>query len=448
MNKALFKIVSFTIVIITVLTPCIVVYAGDDEIVYEDFICFLNEDRTLTIQEYTGHSIDLVIPETIDGKKVVEINNLGNHNNHYICNIKSLKLSGSIQKIHSYAVQVCPSLLNIYVDKSNPNYTSSDGILYSKDLKTLVAYPRGRTDTTFIVPPGVTKIGAYAFAGCTSIERVFFPSTLTCIDDSAFLGCSALSSIDIPDSVNELQWQCFSDCSSLKSVKLSSNISFIPMFAFIRCDIRSIVIPDGVELIGSYAFEENKNLTSVVIPDSVKEIQIGVFKDCPKLKVSFSGTKEQWEKIKFLDSNEDLFNAEISFEHMTYGRDNNYFNNSEEYFFDKNKGESPYEISDEVFGCLLNKIDSSSPSYDVLKNKLQEKRDKNWYGACYGIAATSLLAFTNDIDINKVAGVEGSFYDISKKIWPVNNVGLRDIINYYQLSQFIDYYDKVFLPNE
>lgn len=45
-----------------------------------------------------------------------------------------------------------------------------------------------------------------------------------------------------------------------------------------------VVIPDGVKIIGEYAFSENQQIRKVVIPDSVTQIKKGAFSFCPALE--------------------------------------------------------------------------------------------------------------------------------------------------------------------
>ena len=67
---------------------------------------------------------------------------------------------------------------------------------------------------------------------------------------------------------------------------------------FYEKNISSVVIPDSVTSIGDYAFAYCYSLTSVVIPDSVTSIGNYAFHGCKKLKtVFYKGTPEQWGKI-------------------------------------------------------------------------------------------------------------------------------------------------------
>jgi len=66
----------------------------------------------------------------------------------------------------------------------------------------------------------VTKIGGFAFSGCTSLTSIELPDSLTEIDLEAFEGCTALTSIRIPGTVNSVRENAFGDCSSLTEIHL------------------------------------------------------------------------------------------------------------------------------------------------------------------------------------------------------------------------------------
>ncbi|MDD4637074.1 MAG: leucine-rich repeat domain-containing protein, partial [Bacteroidales bacterium] len=68
----------------------------------------------------------------------------------------------------------CVGMKEIHVYPTNLKYTSVDGILFSKDGKTLIAYPMGRSDE-YMIPEGVTSIGEKAFEGCAGLTSVNIP---------------------------------------------------------------------------------------------------------------------------------------------------------------------------------------------------------------------------------------------------------------------------------
>lgn len=91
--------------------------------------------------------------------------------------------------------------LNITVDSSNPFYTVKDGVLFTKDQKTLVYYPSEKRDSVYHIPKSVTKIKPLAFARNFYLEEVVLPSDLKVIGAGAFYYNSLLSKINLEQAV-------------------------------------------------------------------------------------------------------------------------------------------------------------------------------------------------------------------------------------------------------
>ena len=135
-----------------------------------------------------------------------------------------------------------------------------------------------------VIAEGVTSIGSYAFAGCTSLTSVTIPNSVTSIGDDAFWECTSLTSVTIPDSVTSIGAGAFGGCTSLTSVTIPDSVTSIGQHAFNGCrSLTSVTIPDGVTSIGAYAFSECSSLTSVTIPDSVTSIGGIAFGNCKSL---------------------------------------------------------------------------------------------------------------------------------------------------------------------
>ncbi|MCQ2274064.1 MAG: leucine-rich repeat protein [Bacteroidales bacterium] len=138
---------------------------------------------------------------------------------------------------------------------------------------------------SIVIPDSVTEIRSGAFSGCSSLQSIVIPDSVTKIGDHAFDDCSSLQSIAIPDSVTKIEYNAFRGCSSLQSIVIPDSVTEIGKLAFAGCSsLQSIDIPDSVTEIGEYAFYGCSSLQSIVIPTSVTEIWIGAFNGCSSLQ--------------------------------------------------------------------------------------------------------------------------------------------------------------------
>lgn len=94
------------------------------------------------------------------------------------CSFEKITLGAGIKEIGNSVFGDCNSLLNIEVSAANQYYKSVDGVLYSKDGKTLIAYPGGRTEKSFKIPDGVTAIAEGAL-DCSSLTELYIPKSVT-----------------------------------------------------------------------------------------------------------------------------------------------------------------------------------------------------------------------------------------------------------------------------
>jgi hypothetical protein len=81
------------------------------------------------------------------------------------------------------------------VNAANPSYSSLNGVLFDKPQDTLIDYPPGLTNGTYIVPNSVTNIGDEAFDDCTHLLNIVIPNSVNSISESAFAFCSRLTSV-------------------------------------------------------------------------------------------------------------------------------------------------------------------------------------------------------------------------------------------------------------
>ena len=179
----------------------------------------------------------------------------------YLTGLSSISIPASVTSIGLYAI--CETAVtSITVDSDNPNYASQDGVLFNKDLTTLIAYPSGNTATSYIVP-----------------------SSVTTIEDSSFYKSLFLESITVPNSVTTLQSYAFGNSPNLETISFAADnpITAINVYTFAYLPkLTSLELPSNVTTIGEGAFAYSTALTSVTIPASVTSISIA-FGSTPSL---------------------------------------------------------------------------------------------------------------------------------------------------------------------
>lgn len=186
----------------------------------------------------------------------------------YGCRLKTLILPASLRSFCEWNL-FRTVIADYLVDPDNPVYCDVDGVLYSKDRKTLIAYPPGRTEESFTVPEGTETIGPSAFSQNEHIRRVFLPDSVQTIGDYAFDG-SALESIRLPDRMKAIGEAAFFECYDLSDLRLPEGLTEIPEAMLSNTDIQgTLLIPEGVTMIGLEALCFLTHVTDIYWPDSL-----------------------------------------------------------------------------------------------------------------------------------------------------------------------------------
>ena len=231
-------------------------------------------------------------------------------------NLESVKLADSVKKIENlrncpklktisagkgleadFTAEKCLNLESVIISSENPNYTSKDGVIYSKDGTRLVYYPANLQGDEYVIPTGVTQISPNAFYYNQNLKKLIVPETVQAIESYT---------------TGEIKFQY---CKSLEIIVLNNTVNSVPSgFCYNSESLREIVIPEGTEYIGSSSFRYCKNLKTITLPASIKRISDAAFDGCSSLTtVHYLGTADQWKAIEISEKNEFLTDANIHY---------------------------------------------------------------------------------------------------------------------------------------
>ncbi len=221
----------------------------------------------------------------------------------------TVNIPASVEYIDLSAFFEPYSLRAINVHGDNKYFSSSEGILCSKDMKILYTYPAANDSKTAIIPEGVEVIYEYAFRRCPRLKEIICPESLVVINDRAFVRCGNLSRIEFKGDIQYVGNGIFEDSPNVAEVVIPQGCiafsceDFENTIWFKRLTGKQIICVNGSVIggkdvsnvgiinlpkdsvsVGEMAFANYKSLKSVVFPDSMRRIGPCAFENCPKLK--------------------------------------------------------------------------------------------------------------------------------------------------------------------
>lgn len=235
-----------------------------------DYTYYITELDTVCIESYKGTDTELVIPETIDGIKVTNINKNAFKDTKGIVSITFpatiTYISGENPFIH------CSELKEIIISEGNENYISENGVLYSKDKKEILCYPQAKEGTSFTVPDSIEEIGVAAIYK-TSLSEIKLPSGVHTIKRHGICYNSNVTSIDLSNTIIDyIGDMAFTQNENMSEITFADTLTDIGIAAFVGCKaLKEITFPESLVNIGQNAFAAT-GLREVRIPESVLEI--------------------------------------------------------------------------------------------------------------------------------------------------------------------------------
>lgn len=169
-----------------------------------------------------------------------------------------------------------------------PDKVTKDGKTYRVTEIGAKAFADNEKIKTLVIGNSITKIGNKAFKNCKNLKKITLSKNLRTINKESFAGCKNLKSIAIPDSVQIIQAKAFKNCTDLTKVTIGTTRSDRKKggAAGITTVTSQIQEYGALNLnlsLGNSAFENCKNLKSVIINSAVSVIGNSAFKNCVKL---------------------------------------------------------------------------------------------------------------------------------------------------------------------
>ncbi len=244
-----------------------------DDVEYR-FVTGDRETGPIEIVSYNGKADNVVIPDNIDGHKIVGIA----ENAFSASKIKNLTLNGHDIKIYNSAFAN-----NSYISSVSINGTASIGEYAFANCSNLKDVE---------INSGVTSIGDRAFYNCTDIGFISLPSTLKTIGESAFEKCESLKSISIPSGIESMGTNFLKSCSSISSLSLP----YIGFDQYHKCTLTNLIGPvesrkkltsltvTADTEIMDYAFYGERYIEKINYTSKITSIGSNAFENCTKLK--------------------------------------------------------------------------------------------------------------------------------------------------------------------
>lgn len=208
--------------------------------------------------------------------KVTGIDYLGNRD------IKEISLPGTIKKIANQTFMNCKNLQTVWLGEGF-SYVSNEMFYNCTALQNVS------------LPNSLQYIGNLAFGVCTSLKSLQLPEALESLGDHVFSDCESLSNIELPESLHAIGPLCFYGCKELSTIKVNSANPYLATdgkaifnkdktVLYTAIPLTSYNVPSTVRELKHHAFSNQKDITSITLPEGLVNIGSNAFDFCSKLE--------------------------------------------------------------------------------------------------------------------------------------------------------------------
>lgn len=218
--------------------------------------------------------------------------------------LKKITLPSYVKVIHTGAFRGCKNLREIVIPQSVEEI-NSEAFSGCKNLERIE------------IPKSVKVIRRNTFNGCSSLKEVIFTGTVENIEAHAFMGCSSLTQFRIPEGVRDFSVLSIYECDNIETIYIPQTLDSLrvhPLKSLTHIIVdrenksfqsiddvlytrnreglvlypmgatrKSYKIDDSVKTIGRCAFR-GSSLDSILLPDNLETIEAWAFEQCGNLR--------------------------------------------------------------------------------------------------------------------------------------------------------------------
>lgn len=256
---------------------------------------------------------EVIIPEGV--------NEIGSMAFAMCSSLKAVNLPSTVMSIGENVFFLCSGLTEINVADKNANYASVGGVLFNKDMDTVIRYPSSKPEKEYEIPNGVKHIAKFSFNILENMTKVVIPESVETIEESAFEVSDSLETVEIKNGLKTIERSAFNSCGNLKKINIPASVEYINLeYTFNSCSNlkeiavddgnlfyasidgvlynkekttllqfphnygESYAVPDGTVTIAEDSFAERNKIKSVTFPTSLRTIERTAFANCWNLK--------------------------------------------------------------------------------------------------------------------------------------------------------------------
>ncbi len=250
MTKRIVSVILLCVLMLTVFTGCTeqlgLSIGGTSEMEYK-----IENGEAIVKQAPDLSTItEVTIPDEYEGCPVTKIDDFSVVN---LENVGVINIGKNVKEIGTWAFTNNQKLKEFQVDEENEYFCDVDGVLFTKDMKTILFYPPFKGYDTeektikYEIPEGVETVRTKAFYKCDKLTDIVIPESVTAIEEKAFFRCSSLKALSLPEKLELIGKDAFAYCSAIPETTIPSSVKQIDDYAFYNCTSMLKVIVENEE---------------------------------------------------------------------------------------------------------------------------------------------------------------------------------------------------------